>query len=42
MSHEINEYPPLVESKVLPCGFEAIRLGAQSANSGTLSLMKTS
>jgi len=39
--HEVNEYPALVESKLRPCGFEAIQLGVQSANSGTLLLMKT-
>jgi len=42
MGHEVNVYPTLVESKVRPCGFEAIQLGVQSANSGTLLLMKTS
>ena len=42
MDHEVNEYPRLVESKVRPCGFEAIQLGVQSANSGTILLMKTS
>jgi hypothetical protein len=42
MGREVNEYPPLVESKVRQCGFEAVQFGVQSASSGTFLLMKAS